>query len=169
MPGPDKEMTVVDGQPISDCPPGYVIIKTKAVALNPVDTKMFGDFVTPGLTYGMDCAGVVVKLGEGVTSRKIGDRVASSGRGMDKVRPYGGAFCEYSLLIADLCIALPDDMSFEDGATLGTAVASASLTVFWNLGIDPELMDNPTDKPETVLVYGGSTATATTIIQAIKS
>jgi NADPH:quinone reductase-like Zn-dependent oxidoreductase len=63
--------------------PREILIRTKAVALNPVDAKMIGDFVTPGCIYGFDCSGEVVAIGKDVrrTDLKIGDRVCGSGSG----------------------------------------------------------------------------------------
>jgi NADPH:quinone reductase-like Zn-dependent oxidoreductase len=66
--------------------PQEILIKTGAVALNPVDTKLIGDFVTPGVMFGFDCAGTVVAVGSGVTSNvKVGDRVCGSASG-SKIR-----------------------------------------------------------------------------------
>ena len=168
MPGPDNEMAVRDDVPIPELEEGQVLIKTKAVALNPVDTKMIGPFLTPGCTYGTDCAGEVIALGSGVTALKIGDRVTSAARGMDKDRPYGGAFCEYVPLLASTCIKIPDGMSYEDGASLTTAMASAAMAIFWAGGIDTKLLKQPAEKPATALVYGGSSATGTMMIQVLK-
>jgi len=63
--------------------PKEILIRTRAVALNPVDAKMIGDFVTPGCIYGFDCSGEVVAIGKDVrrTDLKIGDRVCGSGSG----------------------------------------------------------------------------------------
>ena len=72
--------TVPVPQPESD----EVLIKTKAVGLNPVDTKLVGEFVTAGCIFGFDCSGIVVAVGSKVTNLKVGDRVCGAASG--KVR-----------------------------------------------------------------------------------
>jgi NADPH:quinone reductase-like Zn-dependent oxidoreductase len=55
----------------------YIIVKTKAVALNPTDWKSLSRNTTPGAIVGVDYAGVVEEIGSKVTkSLKIGDKVA---------------------------------------------------------------------------------------------
>jgi NADPH2:quinone reductase len=59
-------------------------------------------------TPGMESAGVVESVGDGVDWVKPGDRVAYTGQ--------PGAYAEASLVRADRLIPLPDDISFEQGA-----------------------------------------------------
>ena len=59
-------------------------------------------------TPGMEAAGVVESVGDGVGWVKPGDRVAYTGE--------PGAYAEASLVRADRLIPLPDDISFEQGA-----------------------------------------------------
>jgi hypothetical protein len=44
-----------DDAPMPELAAGRVLIKTVAVGLNPVDTKMIGPFVTAGASYGVRC------------------------------------------------------------------------------------------------------------------
>ena len=64
--------------PIPKPGPKELLVKVVATALNPIDWKIqaFGMFVEhyPSTT-GTDGAGVVVGLGEGVTSFSVGDRM----------------------------------------------------------------------------------------------
>ena len=57
---------------------GEVLVELRAVGLNPMDWMMrdFGMFVPswPAI-FGYDGAGVVTKVGEGVTNVKVGDKV----------------------------------------------------------------------------------------------
>ena len=60
----------------------YIIVKTKAVALNPTDWKAVHGGPEPGAIVGCDYAGVVEEIGSKVTTPfKIGDRVAGFVRG----------------------------------------------------------------------------------------
>ncbi|KAI1493692.1 putative alcohol dehydrogenase [Biscogniauxia mediterranea] len=148
-----------------------IIIKTEAVGLNPVDTKMVGPFVTPGAIYGTDASGVVVAMGATVAASgrlKIGDRVCGATEGMEGLRPLSGTFAEYVSLDGGMALKLPDDMSFEVGAGMGLRIATAGMALFYSLGIPIQLLTKPTDQPFDVLVYGGATSTGTMAIQLLK-
>lgn len=57
---------------------GKVVIRNKAIAINPVDWKIqdYGLFIQKWPTVlGTDVAGEVVEVGEGVSNFKKGDRV----------------------------------------------------------------------------------------------
>lgn len=88
---------------------------------------------------------------------------------MNKEKPLGGAFAEYVKLVGDLTLKVPDHLSIEEAASLGTAIASASMVLFWSLGWPVELLDSPKrDEPlPLVLVYGGSTTTGTMVLQLL--
>src|SRR5690606_38355952 len=62
-------------------------------------------------TIGIDAAGTVEALGEGVTGFRVGQRVASA-------MPYGGA-AELLAAPAGSVFPLPDQVSFDEGAALG--------------------------------------------------
>ncbi|KAF4630135.1 hypothetical protein G7Y89_g8006 [Cudoniella acicularis] len=167
--GLDKSFTLVQEQPVIALEPNAIIIKIHAVALNPVDTKLSGDFVTPGAIWGFDCAGTVMAIGSAVTKKwQVGDRVCGSACGMDPVRPSGGAFCEYTALPGDMALRIPSDMSYEDAATLPTAINTTVLALFWSMKIPMFFIDTLTEKPFPVLVYGGSTSVGTMAIQVLR-
>ncbi|KAF4541987.1 alcohol dehydrogenase [Lasiodiplodia theobromae] len=154
--------------PVMQLEPDAVIIKVAAVALNPVDTKMLGDFATPGAILGFDCAGTVVAVGRDVGARlKPGDRVCGSADGMNRFRPLSGGFAEYVSLPGDLALKIPEGMSFEAAAPLGTALASAGMALFASLKL-PATLTEPASAPFWVLVNGGSTSTGTMMIQLLK-
>src|SRR3982074_1776078 len=94
---------------------GEVLIKVHAVSVNRtldavVRAGKYARRVTLPLTPGVDPSGVVVKLGPGVTERKVGDRVTvqlrSGGEsGADSIRNLGvhawGGYAEYVCALAD--------------------------------------------------------------------
>lgn len=87
--GPTGEFEVSTSVPIPEIGPKDVLVKTKAVALNPVDTKLVGDFVTPGCVFGFDCAGIVVAIGKDVKKElKIGDRVCGCASGSKSLHSF---------------------------------------------------------------------------------
>jgi NADPH:quinone reductase-like Zn-dependent oxidoreductase len=66
--------------PMPTAAAGRVVIKNKAVAVNPVDWKVqdYGAFVKSWpFVVGEDFAGEIVEVGEGVKHLKKGDRVTA--------------------------------------------------------------------------------------------
>lgn len=63
----------------------WLLVKTKAVALNPTDWKAIASRPSPGSIAGCDYAGIVEEVGKDVTDVKVGDRVAGFVRGGKKV------------------------------------------------------------------------------------
>ena len=112
--------------------PGKVIVKVGATSLNYHD--IFTVRGMPGITIpmpvvpGLDIAGSVAEIGEGVTGFEVGDRVVVNplnskfelmGEVMD------GGLAEYSLVEADQLIPLPDSVSFAEAAVLPVAYGTA--------------------------------------------
>ena len=92
---------------------GQVLLEQTACGLNFIDvyfrTGLYPQPLPAGL--GMEAAGVVKALGPGVTSLKVGDRVAYTGRPC-------GAYAQQRLMRADQLIHVPDAISDEDAASL---------------------------------------------------
>jgi NADPH:quinone reductase-like Zn-dependent oxidoreductase len=157
------------------------LVRTEALSINPSDTKMRGDFVTPGAMLGADYAGTVVARGPAVTAVEIGDRVCGAQYEMNAKRPYRAAFGEYNVPTGPFWLKLPASITTEGGATLSAAIGTAGLALN-RLGLPlplslPDDNDVPVQqqqqkqkqkKPAHVLVYGGGTATATIAIQLLK-
>lgn len=92
---------------------GEVRIKQRAVGLNFIDVyHRNGLYKLASLpaVIGMEGAGEVVALGAGVTSLKVGDRVAYQG--------VLGGYAEERLIAADRLVKLPDDISYETAAAM---------------------------------------------------
>lgn len=67
----------VDNVPIPQLRDDYILVKTKAVALNPGDWKLIDYLAAPGEIVGCDYSGVVVEVGARVQKQfRPGDRVA---------------------------------------------------------------------------------------------
>lgn len=61
---------------------GHILVKTKAVALNPTDWKSIDNAECVGLRIGCDFAGVVEEVGQNVAKPfKKGDRVCGMAHG----------------------------------------------------------------------------------------
>ncbi|KAI9769514.1 MAG: hypothetical protein M1840_003991 [Geoglossum simile] len=147
----------------------YVLVKTVAVALNPTDWKHVDYLPTPGALLGCDYAGTVVKVGKGVTKVfKEGDRIAGFVHGgiANQDQLEDGAFAEYIVARGDIQIPIPENMSFEEAATLGVGVTTVGQALYQSLKL--QLPSKPVEGGIPVLIYGGSTATGTLAIQFAK-
>jgi NADPH2:quinone reductase len=100
--------------------PGSVLIKNHAIGVNFADTRFRRGVYTvkPKLpdSPGMEAAGVIEAVGEGVTSLRPGMRVAAF---------TSRAYAEYCVSPAFMVIPLPDSVSFVDGATFLIQVLTA--------------------------------------------
>jgi NADPH2:quinone reductase len=92
---------------------GQVLVRVKAVGVNPYDTYMrSGTYaIKPPLPYtpGSDAAGPIESVGPGVTRIKPGDRVYTA-------NTLSGAYAEYALAQESQVHPLPDRISFPQGA-----------------------------------------------------
>ena len=98
------------GQPAA----GEALVRHAAVGLNFIDVyHRTGIYPLPELPAvpGMEGAGIVEAVGEGVTEVAVGDRVAYAG-----MPP--GAYAEVRRMPADRLVRLPDAISFEQGAAM---------------------------------------------------
>ena len=103
------------------CPkPGEIEIEVYATGLNFRDVLNILDLYPGSPPLGSECAGKVVAVGEGVTTFKVGDSVLAIAQ---------GSFARYVTTLADLAIAKPDNLSFEEAAT----IPAAFLTAYWCL------------------------------------
>ncbi len=179
------QLAIQHDAPVPVLEPDMAIVRTAAVAINPVDAKMLDYSAASGAIHGYDFAGTIVALGEDALALghlAVGDRVASLVHGMNKLRPDVGAFAEYVGACADLLLKIPDHISFEEAASLGTGVASAMMALYSELRVPSSLdqlreqqhpvrgeqAEGQVDEREFVLVTGGSTATGTRTIQLLK-
>ncbi|KAJ5260994.1 hypothetical protein N7478_011589 [Penicillium angulare] len=159
--------------PVLSPGPLEAVVKTAAVAINPVDAKMLDYSPVPGAVHGYDFAGTIVALGSDTPAHlNIGDRVASFVHGMNSILPGVGAFAEYVTASADFILHIPDNMTFNDAASIGLGLFTAGLGVFHELRVPGSLSashdsDLAIDE-RFVLVAGGSTATGTRAIQLLK-
>ena len=158
--------------------PGEVVIRVRAVAVNPVDaiTGPFRRIVTPWVRYptviGSDVAGEIVDVGSGVTRLRRGDRVLGYAAGQERLRnsPAEGGFQRYVTVLERVCAQLPDAVSFEHAAVLplGISTAAAGLFEADQLGLPlPAGTVRPGD--DVVLVWGASTSVGCNAVQLARA
>ncbi|MCJ1355642.1 MAG: hypothetical protein MMC33_005634 [Icmadophila ericetorum] len=158
---------LVSDRPIPKLRDGYILIKTKAVAINPTDWKHVDYLASEGALCGCDYSGIVVEVGSGVSKPfKKGDKVFGFVHGGDAVQHENGAFAQYIVAKGDLQTHIPENLSFEEAATLGVGVSTVGQGLYQSLQLP--LPTSPAKQPFSVLIYGGSTATGTLAIQFAK-
>ncbi|KAL4971247.1 chaperonin 10-like protein [Aspergillus desertorum] len=162
-----KQESLVTDRPMPTLRDDYILVKNVAVALNPTDWKSIAKHAPPGVLVGCDYAGVVEEVGKNVKKPfKKGDRVAGFVHGSNRVQPEDGAFAEYIVAKGDIQLHIPDNLSFEEAATLGVGIMTVGQALYQSLKL--ALPTEPTKTPEPILIYGGSTATGTLAIQFAK-
>ena len=89
---------------------GQVVVKLEAAGVNYIDIYFrTGTYKAPlPLTPGLEGAGTVTQVGDGVKDLKAGDRVAYTG--------IAGSYAQMNACPADRLVKLPDKLSFRDGA-----------------------------------------------------
>ncbi|KAJ9143082.1 GroES-like protein [Pleurostoma richardsiae] len=164
--GPFAIVTVPEPKPGAN----EVIIRTKAIGLNPLDWKSlrFGVMVESWpKVLGIDGAGVVESVGEGVTSFQPGDEVFSLAGGSKS----GGSYQELYVVPEHFVAKKPASLSFEEAATLPICFITAVASIVVGLKIPlPGLgKEKPsTELPQSILVLGGSSAIGANSIQLLR-
>ena len=106
---------------------GQALVRVEAAGVNPVDTyiRSGAHVVKPPLPYtpGMDAAGTVTAVGEGVKSFHTGDRVYVAGS-------LTGTYAELALCLEHQIHSLPAACSFAQGAAVGVPYATAYRALF---------------------------------------
>lgn len=156
--------------------PGELLVKTHAVAINPVDAvkQSMGNMMFEWLTYplilGYDVAGLVVKTGQGVTRVQEGDRVVGVTAGMDKRgrQPDEGAFQDFVILREHLTVHIPQGMTYTDASVLPLTSVTAACALFQKdqLALQlPQIKAKNSSAGQTVLIWGASTGVGKNAVQ----
>ncbi|KAJ5684207.1 Protein TOXD [Penicillium maclennaniae] len=142
----------------------YVLVKTVSVGLNPTDWKHVEYLSPPGVLIGCDFAGTVEAVGKNVKKTwKKGDRICGFTHGGNAVQPEDGSFAEYIVAKGDLQMKIPDNLSFQEAATLGVGINTVGQALYQSLKL--ALPTEPIKDATPILIYGGSTATGSLAIQ----
>ncbi|KAI0106403.1 zinc-binding dehydrogenase [Nemania sp. FL0031] len=179
--GDDGQPRLVHNAAIPPLIPGFVLIKTSAVSLNPSDYKVMKNYPIQGAYVGTDFSGSIVQKADDVDPNVLqpGTMVCGSAFCFAPAhRQASGAFSEYVRARADLLLRINPNpqgkyeiSSLLDAATLGTAISTCILALWSPDGLHlsgtPDAPD-VSEKPVPVLIYGGSTATGTIAAQLLK-
>ena len=134
---------------------GQILIKVAAAGVNRPDIlQRQGGYPPPAgapLTPGLEVAGEVMALGQGVKRFRLGDKVCA-------LVP-GGGYAEYAVVAEDNALAVPDGLSMIQAAAIPETYFTVWTNVFQRGGLKAG---------EKLLIHGGSSGIGTTAIQLAK-
>ena len=150
------EVLVPTTRPVPQPKTGEILIKVAATAVNRPDIAQRAGLYPPppGASDlpGLEAAGIVAALGEGVSGWKVGDAVCA-------LTP-GGSYAEYCTVPAPQCLLPPKGFDMLKAA----ALPENYFTVWHNLFERGQLKAG-----ESVLIHGGASGIGTTAIQLAKA
>ena len=158
--GPDV-LRLVE-RPVPKPGPGEVRVVVQVSGVNPTDWKARrGELAFPEVVPNQDGAGTIDAVGEGVGASRVGERVWVWEAAWQRA---DGTSQEYVVLPERQAVRLPDEVSFDAGASLGIPALTAHrcLTVS-ELG--PSRLAPGALAAQTVLVAGGAGAVGHAAIQ----
>jgi len=149
------EVLRVEQADVGEPGPGQVHIRHAAVGLNFADTYFRSGYYPAPLPNGMgvEAAGTILAVGEGVSQFAPGDRVSYNGGPL-------GAYCTERVMPAAPLFKLPDAVSLEDAAASTMRGLSAT---YWLLKTNPWL------KPgDTILLHAAAGGVGLFAVQLAK-
>jgi NADPH2:quinone reductase len=133
--------------------PGEVLIKVMAAGINRPDVaQRKGNYPPPAGAPqdipGLEIAGIVTEIGTDVKRWRVGDKACAL--------VIGGGYAEYCAAPEGQCLPIPDNLSFEEAASLPETFFTVWSNVFDRGRLQPG---------ETLLVHGGSSGIGVAAIQ----
>jgi NADPH:quinone reductase-like Zn-dependent oxidoreductase len=139
---------------------GQVLVKVAATSFNPVDAGIRGGYLSQVYaiafphTPGVDVAGTIAELGEGVADWNVGDAVVGM-LPLDR----DGAAAEYAIAPAEVLTAAPHSVALADSAALPTVGLTAWQALFEVAGLKAG---------QTILINGAGGAVGGYAVQLAK-
>lgn len=143
----------VQERPMPFCGLGEVLIQVKAAGVNRPDVAQRQGLYPPppGASLdipGLEVSGTILECGAQVDRWSKGDRVCAL--------LTGGGYAEFVAVPAGQCLPIPENLSFEEAASLPETIFTVWHNVFQRAGLA---------SGETLLVHGGSSGIGITAIQ----
>ncbi|KAF2180868.1 GroES-like protein [Zopfia rhizophila CBS 207.26] len=150
--------------------PSEIMIRLKAVAINPADVKMIDDghrVASYPFVAGLDGAGIIEAVGDEVKNFNVGEEVLGWFAANDR----GGSFQRFAVVDEWKVARKPESWSFEEAATLSVCYATAVAAL--GIGLKTPLCfikggASTGFTPSSVLVLGGSSALGAAVIQLLR-
>lgn len=148
--------------PVPQPQSGEVLVKVHASGVNPADLKIAQGHLAPAAPempaiLGMDFAGIVTALGDGVVEFSVGDAVYGCAGGV-KGRP--GTLADYVAVDARLIAHKPVGLSMREAAALPLVSITA-----WEGLVDRAKIDSA----DTVLIHAGAGGVGHVAVQIAKA
>ena len=160
--GDFSNLELVGDYPVPQPIGGHAVIRVRASSFNYHDLftvkGMPGIRVPLPVIIGLDMAGEIAELDDGVRTWKIGDRVLVNPVNKKKGlmgEMLDGGMAEYCLVSADQLIAIPDKVTFAEAASLPVAYGTAHRML---------ITHNTVKKGDKVLVLGASGGVGTACV-----
>lgn len=149
------EVLKVEDLAVGDPGPGEVRIRHGAIGCNFADTYFRSGYYPVPLPnrMGVEAAGTIEAVGEGVTTFAVGDRVAYNGSPL-------GAYATERVMPAAPLFKLPDAISFEDA---GASTMRGLSATYWLLKTDPRLKTG-----DTILLHAAAGGVGLLAVQIAK-
>ena len=147
------EVLVYEDAPTPEAGPGEAIVRIEAIGLNYIDTYHRDGLYPVELPCipGMEAAGTIARIGDGVEGVNVGDRVAYAGA--------LGAYAEEAAVAVDRLVPLPDDISCEVGAAAMLQGMTAHYLAHSSYALG---------KDDTALIHAGAGGVGLLLIQMAK-
>lgn len=144
-----------------------LLIKVKAIAVNPVDTKIrkrrAGEDGNP-VVLGWDAVGEVVAAGEDASLFDVGETVYYAGALMRQ-----GSNAEYQLVDERIVGRKPKSLSDADAAALPLTTITAYEMLFEHLQLHKQAPETTTTTKEVLLIVGAAGGVGSIMIQLAKA
>jgi len=132
-----------------------IIVRVKAAGINRADLhQREGNYPPPhgeSEILGLEIAGIVDVIGSSVTKWKVGDRVMSL--------LGGGGYVEYVAIPSSIAIKIPDNISFEEAASIPEAFMTAYQAIYWHADLK---------QSESILIHAAASGVGVAAIQLSK-
>jgi D-arabinose 1-dehydrogenase-like Zn-dependent alcohol dehydrogenase len=122
---PHGPIRLVHDRPPPTLRPGYLRVRTVAIALNPADSLYLQhSMCTTGGLLGCDYAGIITEIGPGCKRQwKVGDRLCgcTMPANSEQTREMG-TFAEEIVVKGDVAVKVPEGWGWEEAASTGVTV-----------------------------------------------
>jgi len=149
------EVLALEQVAVGEPGPGEVRLRHHAVGCNFADTYFRTGYypVQPPCGIGVEAAGEVVAVGEGVTNVSPGDRISYNGGPL-------GAYSTERVMPAAPLLKLPDSVSYE---TAAASTMRGLTAVYWMMKTDPRLKAG-----DTILLHAAAGGVGLLAVQVAK-
>ncbi len=158
----DASVLQINAVEVPSVSTGKVKIEVHASSINPFDTIVREGYVKDVMplslpaTLGGDVAGIVTEIGEGVTTVAVGDKVYGQA---SAVAGNSGAFAEYAVTSASQIAKSPNNLDFNETASLPLVGVSALQAIHDHIKLA---------SGQKILIIGGAGGIGSIAIQVAK-